>query len=169
MQLSEAIRLGAMLKPQATHFLLFEDRTCALGAACEAVSIRISEGQSCLNNATFKRWPILRMRVQSPVAQYCQRASVSIVIQSLNDTHRWTREQIADWVATVEPALSTTSNRTPDGDAVPVRPTAEMNVCSRQDVVLGRRWVGTDLSYQALAKKRTAQRGLMFHEQKVIA
>jgi DNA modification methylase len=27
---------------------------------------------------------------------------------------------------------------------------------------LGRRWVGTDLSYQPLAKKRTAQRGLMF-------
>lgn len=27
---------------------------------------------------------------------------------------------------------------------------------------LGRRWVGTDLSYHDLAKKRTAQRGLMF-------
>jgi DNA modification methylase len=27
---------------------------------------------------------------------------------------------------------------------------------------LGRRWVGTDLSYQSLAQKRTAQRGLMF-------
>jgi site-specific DNA-methyltransferase (cytosine-N4-specific) len=29
---------------------------------------------------------------------------------------------------------------------------------------LGRRWVGTDLSYQHLAKKRTAQRGLRFEE-----
>lgn len=29
---------------------------------------------------------------------------------------------------------------------------------------LGRRWVGTDLSYQSLAVKRTAQRGLMFAE-----
>jgi len=29
---------------------------------------------------------------------------------------------------------------------------------------LGRRWVGTDLSYQELAKKRTAQRGLIFGE-----
>ncbi len=30
---------------------------------------------------------------------------------------------------------------------------------------LGRRWVGTDLSYQALAQKRTAQRGLMFTQE----
>ncbi len=30
---------------------------------------------------------------------------------------------------------------------------------------LGRRWVGTDLSYQQLAKKRTAQRGLMFTQE----
>jgi DNA modification methylase len=27
---------------------------------------------------------------------------------------------------------------------------------------LGRRWVGTDLSYQHLARERTAQRGLSF-------
>jgi DNA modification methylase len=30
---------------------------------------------------------------------------------------------------------------------------------------LGRRWVGTDLSYQDLAKKRTAQRGLAFSQE----
>lgn len=29
---------------------------------------------------------------------------------------------------------------------------------------LGRRWVGTDLAYQSLAKKRTAQRGIRFDE-----
>lgn len=36
MKLSEAIRLGSMLKPQGRGHLLFEDKTCALGAACEA-------------------------------------------------------------------------------------------------------------------------------------
>lgn len=30
---------------------------------------------------------------------------------------------------------------------------------------LGRRWVGTDLSYQPLAKKRTAQRGIRFEQE----
>ena len=32
---------------------------------------------------------------------------------------------------------------------------------------LGRRWVGTDLSYQPLAKKRTAQRGIRFEPEEV--
>jgi len=32
---------------------------------------------------------------------------------------------------------------------------------------LGRRWVGTDLSYQPLARKRTAQRGIRFDLEEV--
>jgi len=36
MRLSDAIRLGAMLKPQAYGGFHFEGRTCAMGAALDA-------------------------------------------------------------------------------------------------------------------------------------
>ncbi len=39
MRLSEAIRLGAMLKPQGFNGWTDEDRTCALAAAGEAAGV----------------------------------------------------------------------------------------------------------------------------------
>lgn len=122
MRLSEAIRLGAMLKPQGYGRLLdWNGDTCALGAACEAVGIRISVHQSSPNNATFRRWPILRERVESPMTDRHRagRASVSVTIQSLNDSARWTREQIADWVETLE-------SRSTEVTTAPVADSAEI-------------------------------------------
>lgn len=100
MRLSEAIRLGAMLKPQA--FGTFRARTatrddgaflglriiestCALGAACDA---------------GYKRSGIDQVHVWCPACSL--RAGVLFHAMHLNDTHRWTREQIADWVESIE-------------------------------------------------------------------
>lgn len=104
MRLSEAIRLGAMLKPQAYGppsglvLLKFEPRICALAAASLAV------GNESLNVFLDGiRWPVLCRPVQCPV---CGGVGVlwplSLIVVELNDQHRWTRERIADWVETLE-------------------------------------------------------------------
>jgi hypothetical protein len=98
MKLSEAIRLGAMMRPQAFRTLLTDGGACALGAALLAVGARPEEAvRSALN-----RWPWA-----STVSADCPRCgrsrTVFRVITHLNDRHRWTREQIAKWVAGIEP------------------------------------------------------------------
>jgi len=52
MRLSEAIRLGAMLRPQACRTLLTDDGACALGAALLAVGARPER-----IGAAFNQWP----------------------------------------------------------------------------------------------------------------
>jgi hypothetical protein len=101
MKLSTAIRLGAMLHRQC--FLV--DRvqvdgvtiaTCALTAAFEA---------------GYAPHPFAMTVRSCPGCAYTR--PLAWVIVHLNDDHRWTREQIAAWVATVEPA-------DPDGATAPV-------------------------------------------------
>lgn len=94
MKLSEAIRLGAMLKPQA-HLGFFDGQgTCAIGAAIDAIGH--------LNDlllgrfVEFKEWPVFNMPVTDPVTQWPTRLWDAVV--ALNDTHRWSRERIADQV-----------------------------------------------------------------------
>src|SRR5262245_42676934 len=98
MRLSEAIRLGAMMRPQAFRTLLTDNGACALGAALLAVGARPEEAvRSALN-----RWPWA-----STVSADCPRCgrsrTVFQVITHLNDCHGWTREQIATWVTGIEP------------------------------------------------------------------
>jgi hypothetical protein len=107
MTLSEAIRLGAMLKPKGSNSLFRAGHTCALGAALDACGALWSgreEVESDMDEVT-RRWPICGTRVAWPVADdlpcFGQEAVGSIVTE-LNDTWGWTREQIADWVATIE-------------------------------------------------------------------
>lgn len=100
MRLSEAIRLGAMLKPQAFGTLWRGVGSCALGAAYDALGCAPFE---------FPR-EIERFAAQTiavcPACESCwgpwPPLSGVAVIGHLNDDHRWTREQIADWVARVE-------------------------------------------------------------------
>jgi hypothetical protein len=100
MRLSEAIRLGAMMKPQAFRTLLTDEGACALGAALLAVGFRPEEAvRSALN-----RWPWAS--TVSADCPTCGRSrTVFRVITHLNDCHRWTREQIATWVAGIEPTV----------------------------------------------------------------
>ncbi len=129
MKLSEAIRLGAMVKQQATGITSSPRGTCALGAALEAVGRDTSQGWF----PVYDIWPIACEYVVYPGDKHT--ADGLMLVGSccwiLNDADRWTREQIADWVETVETTLSTEPNGTLNGDAVPVRPTVEVPVCSR--------------------------------------
>lgn len=95
MRLSEAIRLGAMLHPQCFERSYVANgrdvvASCALHAAVEAgYAMRgiVATGAQC---------PACGI-TYNPNGLYC-------MVVHLNDEHRWTREAIADWVATVEPA-----------------------------------------------------------------
>jgi hypothetical protein len=97
-RLSEAIRLGAMMTPQAFRTLLTADGACALGAALLAAG---APAERDLRGAgTLWPWAF----TVSANCPSCRRSHlVSGVITHLNDTHRWTREQIARWVSGIEP------------------------------------------------------------------
>jgi len=97
-KLSESIRLGAMLHPQAFgaieivgygtgHEVVLA--TCALGAAKQAgydIDAPVEEGErlGCPGGCCYPAWTVLAM------------------IAHLNDFHHWTRERIADFVQTLE-------------------------------------------------------------------
>lgn len=117
MKLSEAIRLGAMLKPQGHGLLHVNGRTCALGAAYDAVG-HLDE-HSYGWRGLERDFPILLSLLkapcpiptcQSPFWRDGQRETWAI--PHLNDYHRWTREQIADWVETIERRADADSART---------------------------------------------------------
>lgn len=95
MKLSEAIRLGAMLRPQVFGVTADDVGTCALGGALEA----IGRGHLKYHDSPT-HWPVAGAVVVHPVQGYDH--VLFGVARSLNDEHRWTREQIADWVETIE-------------------------------------------------------------------
>jgi len=99
MKLHEAIRLGAMLRPQATHpFGVWN--SCALQAAAEANGV----AWRCFGYVSLRRiYPHLRV-MDGSCPQCGAKHSLLRVIWHLNDEHHWTREQIADWIETIERA-----------------------------------------------------------------
>lgn len=115
MRLSEAIRLGSTLNRQGFgNFRVYGGvngvRTCAIGAALAAIGV--TELPNLISSeeeyrAIFYYWPcmVTRQMISCPAA-YCiyPKDPLDVIIAHLNDLHRWTREQIADWVASIESA-----------------------------------------------------------------
>lgn len=100
MTLSTAIRLGAMLKAQANNGDTRSAdglRTCALGAALDAI------GDGGCYTRVFNHFDIANTLAVQPVSKEPALMVLSIV-RELNDHHKWTREQIADWVEGLEAA-----------------------------------------------------------------
>jgi len=106
MKLSTAIRLGAMLKPQAYDGSA-TDATCALRAACEALGIKDERRPTGTLNYTALRaaYPLLWSTEHGCPACVANADGADVLdrVYHLNDWHRWTRERIADWIATIEP------------------------------------------------------------------
>ena len=99
MKLSEAIRLGSMTSLQAFGVMknYANGNTCALGAAREAMGL--------------EAWCALKWPQQDVACPVCQQIRFVVcgftsylssglfhAIGHVNDVHRWTRPQIADWV-----------------------------------------------------------------------
>jgi hypothetical protein len=116
MKLSDAIRLGAMLKPQGFNGMLRHGRSCAFGAAMDALGLLEKWGPlGYLPNDVVARWPVLNVRTVNPVTHAV--VDVCEAVVDLNDIHLWTRERIADFVEQVEREAET---RTPEAAAVTV-------------------------------------------------
>lgn len=124
MRISEAIRIGSLLRPQAFGAHFSEDGgSCATGAAMEAIGIEpavpvITDVTTLIGNPIYVKWRatpgyVRRFDLVCPVCgdpcldkvyTICGNPSpgglVAIIVH-LNNEH-WTREQIADWVEQVE-------------------------------------------------------------------
>lgn len=120
MQLSEAIREGAKIRPQAfdEYFDDFDTElpedaepeicSCVLGAAFEAVAggpFFDDPASPCTAAWLTATFPVLEVQgVVCPV-ETCEEdpgAYLFNVVTHLNDHHRWTREDIADFVERIE-------------------------------------------------------------------
>lgn len=113
MRLSEAIRLGALISSQAVGAFVREKEACALGAAMVATG-----STATFTLTVWDRWRwAWAMTALCPV---CKTSSTSVLmlIIHLNDDHRWPREEIGRWVATVEPkdTVSARAAASPDED-----------------------------------------------------
>jgi hypothetical protein len=112
MKLSEAIRLGSMLKPQGDGVLFDEGGgSCALGAACDALGVERHDQSRFMVHALEVEWPMLLKAAKCPACSFIkgiirrwreEEFDLEDVIIHLNDDHGWTRQRIADWIATME-------------------------------------------------------------------
>jgi len=104
--MSDAILLGC--KHSAQAFGVMRDtagRTCALGAAAEAIGFNpMLDGEIAIN----RRWPMMydEQLIKCPVpdcdffSPFGENPILTPVqvLMHLNDNHRWTREEIAHWL-----------------------------------------------------------------------
>lgn len=106
MRLSEAIKLGAMLRPQAFGTSFDGIGTCAWGAADEARGKRVHVDMAHDSDAGswHKAWSWTRHVMMNCPNCDC-RTPCYIGIAHLNDAHRWTREAIANEVEKLENQL----------------------------------------------------------------
>jgi hypothetical protein len=101
--LSQLIRVGAGLKPQGFGQPVKDGKTCAFGAAYDALGI--------LDNP--RRWrsierlyPYVNDVVDGTSAcRYLRSEPLRYIVTHLNDCHHWTREAIADWVEEYEESI----------------------------------------------------------------
>ncbi len=102
MKLSEAIRAGAKLRPQAFGKGFDGVGTCAMGAAFEGMGLdpKSLDLEICqpIPEVLRELFPPKSVRL-CPV---CGTQKALGVIVHLNDEHGWTREAIADYVETLE-------------------------------------------------------------------
>ncbi len=109
-RLSEAIRLGAMIRRQITGRYFFAGGTCAAGALMEALGLITEENHlraSAIyrDSDNFQMFPVVKAELSS--SENCPECRggwhcIRDLIVHLNDQCGWTREQIADWVEEIE-------------------------------------------------------------------
>lgn len=131
LKLSEAIRLGALMKPQhhnrdeffvvvpapvkpgdILHLSENQECSCVMGAAIDAAGLEHGDGGPIDAQKGWPRpWrPVLHLQ-EEPCPECGRRhGCVYDILIRLNDDHRWTRERIADWVAGIEQLLTGTND-----------------------------------------------------------
>lgn len=99
---SDAMLAGAKLRPQAFGRTFKDGATCARSAAIEALTGRIDLDGSMQTAIMARLYPYMKTEVDCPAGDHSDQARY--LIPHLNDYHRWTREQIAEWLRTIEEA-----------------------------------------------------------------
>lgn len=108
MKLSEAIREGSKIRRQCFGGLFQiengEIKSCALGAALEGAGLYTpSEEELLVHTPLLNKWPelgggcYLCPSFRHP-SEDTEETCLELLIEHLNDVHRWTRERIADWL-----------------------------------------------------------------------
>ena len=109
----EALRLGAMIRPQVKYALFKDGGSCAGGAIMEAAGIVQYDGSAMFFvnmdrlMMTREMFPVLDMLVRGPeesdyFLKYTYPGSVWEHIVNMNNLYGWTRERIADWLEPIE-------------------------------------------------------------------
>jgi hypothetical protein len=106
MKFPEALELGSVMWPQGFGAMQ-EGGLCALGTAMAAVGRDPAKWYDA-----YKYFPELLNYATCPVGGCASGHGVLFgVAFHLNDYHKWTRPQIAAWVATIEPQESEHAGR----------------------------------------------------------
>lgn len=108
---SAAIRDGAQIRPQAFWGFFRDGGSCAVGAGLEVCEIKPRE--SCLiPQKLWRAFPYLQKGVFACPDEGCDDLDMKLnewsavsIMAHLNDTHKWTREAIADWLFLEEEKL----------------------------------------------------------------
>src|SRR5262252_2746466 len=105
-ELASFIRAGVLRRPtQAVgHYFEGTRASCALGAAYEGM-YRLPSETGPANPSRDLEWffACLDNVKRCPAEECKKKLSLAALIVHLNDDHRWSREQIADWVSGKEP------------------------------------------------------------------
>jgi len=114
LKLSTCIREGAKKRPQAFGDFICEIAspntstpeysTCALGAAYEHITgeLPYPEDEQQVSDTLYKTCGLNNFRVPYPEVTYAgMEACIDDIVTTLNDTFRWTREQIADYLESI--------------------------------------------------------------------
>jgi hypothetical protein len=101
-ELASFIRAGVLRRPtQAVgHYFEGTRASCALGAAYEGM-YRLPSETGPANPSRDLEWffACLDSVKRCPAENCKKKLSLAALIVHLNDDHRWSREQIADWVS----------------------------------------------------------------------
>jgi hypothetical protein len=105
-QLADAIRRGSVRRPEQSFGEYYRGRraSCALGAAYEGLYRLPEEAAGIHPKDLFYYYDCLDFTIKfCPQAGCRKHLPLAALIIHLNDVHRWTREHVADWLATLAP------------------------------------------------------------------
>jgi hypothetical protein len=101
-ELASFIRDGVVRRPTQAigHYFEGTRASCALGAAYEGM-YRLPSDAGQANPSRDLEWffACLDSVKRCPAEKCTKKLSLAALIVHLNDDHRWSREQIADWVS----------------------------------------------------------------------
>lgn len=108
MKLSEAMSLGATLKPQSFGEWGDDKSTCALGAALDAIG-QLSKYEAVSEKRAKQIWPWLRVDISGVYQPACAECGYKFhnildLVMHWNDKHKHARERIAKWLEKLEPS-----------------------------------------------------------------